>query len=122
MVHYVPLRKDFSNFDDVIAIFRDPVARRVITDRAYTDLIESGRYSYAAFVDSFDRDLASVGLPPPARDEAAYREIASLLGRGTLLRRLRAAARPHYRRVVPHRHRVALRARIDAARAWLRRG
>lgn len=122
MVHYVPLRKDFSNFDDVIAIFRDPAARRAITDRAYADLIESGRYSYAAFIRSFDEVLAAAGLTPPERDEATDREIVSLLGRGTLLRRLRAAGRPHYRRAVPHRHRVALRARIDAVRAWLRRG
>jgi len=121
MVHYVPLRKDFSNFDDVMAIFRDPAARRAITDRAYADLIESGRYSYAAFIRSFDEEMAAAGYAPPVRGEAAEREIASLLGRGTLLRRLRAGGRPHYRRLVPHRFRVALRARIDAARARLRR-
>jgi hypothetical protein len=122
MVHYVPLRKDFSNFDEVIAVFRDPEARRAITDRAYADLIESGRYSYAAFIRSFDEDLAAVGLTPPQRDQSVERQIASLLGRGTLLRRLRADWRPLYRRVVPHRLRVALRARIDAVRARLRRG
>ena len=120
MVHYLPLRKDFSNFDEVIALFRDPAVRRAVTDRAYADLIASGRYSYSSFVRSFDEDLAAAGFAP-ASDETRRREIAALLTRGTALRRLRAHGRPFYRRAVPHPLRVRLRGMIDAARARLRR-
>lgn len=61
-VHYIPLKKDFSNFDDVMRKFRDPVIRRRLTDNAYRDLIESGRYSYKAFVEEFDRNLSDAGI------------------------------------------------------------
>ena len=42
--------------------FRDPVIRRRLTDNAYRDLIESGRYSYKAFVEEFDRNLSDAGI------------------------------------------------------------
>ncbi len=61
-VHYFALEKDFSNFDDVMARFMDPDERRRITDRAYDDLIASGRYSYASFVAGLDDHLAEVGV------------------------------------------------------------
>jgi hypothetical protein len=69
--HYVPLRKDFSNLDEVLAVLADPVRATAITDRAYADLIASGRYSYAGFVRSFDEELIAAGIPSqtrPARD------------------------------------------------------
>lgn len=61
-VHYLALEKDFSNFDDVMARFRDPKVRRETTGRAYKDLIVSGRFSYRAFIREFDVYLASVGV------------------------------------------------------------
>jgi hypothetical protein len=64
MVHYIPLRKDFSNFDEVIARFRDPALRRELATNAYRDLIASGRYSYKALIESFDQDLLAAGLEP----------------------------------------------------------
>lgn len=64
MVHYIPLRKDFSNFDEVVARFRDPALRRELTSNAHRDLIASGRYGYKAFIESFDEDMVRVGLDP----------------------------------------------------------
>ena len=61
-VHYLELKKDWSNFDDVMRRFLDPDERRRITERAYEDLIASGRYSYAAFIRELDEHLAEVGL------------------------------------------------------------
>ena len=53
--HYIPLEKDFSNMDDVVAqIVDDDVVGR-IAKAAYEDLIASGRWSYQAFVAEFDR-------------------------------------------------------------------
>jgi hypothetical protein len=64
MVHYIPLKKDFSNFDEVIRLFRDDNFRHQITDNCYRDLIASGRYSYRKFIKSFDQELLKAGLAP----------------------------------------------------------
>jgi hypothetical protein len=62
MVHYIPLRKDFANFDEVLARFRDAGLRAELTDNAYRDLIASRALSYERFVAEVDEDLAAAGL------------------------------------------------------------
>ena len=111
MRHYIPLKKDFSNFDEVIALYRDPAIRDRLTENAYADLIESDRYTYRSFVHSFDEDLAAVGIGP--RGGSDNHRIARLLRRGTLLGRAKALGRPYYRRAVPHSVRVGARAALD---------
>lgn len=69
MKHYIPLKKDFSNFDEVIRLFRDSGVRRELTENAYRDLIESGSYSYRAFYEEFDSLLAGEGLEKRISDE-----------------------------------------------------
>jgi len=58
--HYLALEKDFSNFDDVLARFADPAERQRVAERAYEDLVASGRYSYARFIEQFDQDVESM--------------------------------------------------------------
>lgn len=55
--HYIPLRKDFSNIEAVFAVLTDPAALRAMTRRAYRDVIESGAWSYPAFVADYDRHV-----------------------------------------------------------------
>jgi hypothetical protein len=62
MRHYIPLKKDFSNLDQVLERFRDPDARRELTENAYTDLIASGEYGYDRFIDRFDQVLDEAGV------------------------------------------------------------
>jgi hypothetical protein len=69
MVHYIPLRKDFSNFDEAIQRFRDPEVRRELTYNAHRDLIASGAYSYETFVGQIDRVLLDAGLDPDVLPE-----------------------------------------------------
>lgn len=64
MVHYIPLKKDFSNFSEVIERFKDKAFRHQITENAYRDLIESGRYSYRNFIETFDGELLKEGFQP----------------------------------------------------------
>lgn len=45
-VHYVPLEKDFSNFDEVCTVLEDSARCEEITARAYDDLIASRAYVY----------------------------------------------------------------------------
>ncbi|MGA2755812.1 MAG: hypothetical protein ABSF58_00485 [Solirubrobacteraceae bacterium] len=91
MVHYVPLKKDFSNFDEVVALIRDPRARTEIVERAHRDLIQSGSYSYERFVADVDRDLLALGLDP-AVEPAQRALIAAALRSGRLRRRFRTEA------------------------------
>jgi hypothetical protein len=53
--HYIPLEKDFSNMDEVAARLRDDTSLEAMTRRAYDDLIASGRWSYKAFIEGFDK-------------------------------------------------------------------
>lgn len=121
MVHYLPLRKDFSNFDEVIGLFRDPGVRRSLTDRAYADLIASGRYAYLEFVRQFDEELEGAGVSP-AVDPQQARLIARLIRRQTRPGRLRSELRPHYRRLVPFAVRRVLRAAVNGVGALVGRG
>ena len=56
-VHYLPLEKDFSNFELVVEQVRDDEALAEIRSRAYEDLIASERYSLATFIAEFDSDV-----------------------------------------------------------------
>ncbi len=87
MEHYIPLKKDFSNFDQVLEQFGDPEVRRTITDNAYRDLIASGEHSYERFIAGFDRTLEEAGLQPPARSPDS-----ALVRRSIRLKRPRALA------------------------------
>jgi len=52
--HYVELRKDFSNVEDVLRQVEDIPALEAMADRTYRHLIGSGAYSYRRFVDLVD--------------------------------------------------------------------
>jgi hypothetical protein len=96
MVHYIPLRKDFSNFDEVIERMRDPDLRRTLVENAHRDLIASGEWSYARLIAQFDGVLADAGLAP-----APAPKVASALARGA---RRRTAA-THARWLLPSKAR-----------------
>ena len=81
MEHYIPLKKDFSNFDEVIERVRDADLRRELTENAYRDLIESGEYSYERFIAGFDRTLMDAGLEPPSQEIERAPVKRSLRGR-----------------------------------------
>ena len=50
--HYIPLSEDYSNIDEVISSLHDENKRKQIVQRAYDDIVESGKYGYDEFVDS----------------------------------------------------------------------
>lgn len=55
--HYIPLAKDFSNFDEVVERIRDLDALREMVERAHRDVVASGRYSYSRLAEQFDAAL-----------------------------------------------------------------
>jgi hypothetical protein len=60
--HYIPLKKDFSNIDEVLEkVVRDD-GRERMTEKAYNDIVASGRYTYRHFV----RTVVETSLDGPA--------------------------------------------------------
>jgi len=72
-VHYIPLKRDLSNFTEVVEKIRSLEYLQKLTERAYRDIIESGRWSYRTFAEDFSRYLSRrlLGRPPRARLVAA---------------------------------------------------
>jgi hypothetical protein len=65
--HYVPLKFDHSNMEEVVAIVRDSSRAQAIIESAYDDLIASGRYSYHSMMTTIDQAmqaLVDAGLKP----------------------------------------------------------
>ena len=90
--HYIPLAKDFSNFDEVVERLRDLPALERMAAVAFDDIIRSGRYSIRRFVERFDRALDEHGAPR-ARRRRQVRYRAARLERAPRLRAERTAAR-----------------------------
>jgi hypothetical protein len=61
--HFIPLKKDFSNVDAVLAQLQDDTFLETMTERAYADIIGSGRYSYESFIRFVDATLESEWRP-----------------------------------------------------------
>jgi hypothetical protein len=90
--HYIPLRADYGNLDEVIAAVRSDTVRDELTSAAHRDVVASGRYSYQQFVATFDnavhqhvspsrrgrRAAARIALAD-AQDRASWLELARRL-------------------------------------------
>lgn len=68
--HYIPLDKDGGNLPEVFEKLADSAYVDEMVDRAYRDVIVSGKYTYAAFVRMVDAELAVSRVPgvPAVRD------------------------------------------------------
>jgi hypothetical protein len=103
MVHYIPLGKDFSNFEDVIRMFKNRKLRSELTENAYRDLIASGKYSYRKFIQEiFDKWLLDCGFPP---ETAAWEaeKVTALLEKDAKRRKFYAMCRSMLYRPFPGR-------------------
>jgi hypothetical protein len=69
--HFIPLKKDFSNVDEVLARLADDDFLEAMADRAYRDIVASGRYSYEAFIDFVDRTLEESWQDRPSKRETS---------------------------------------------------
>ncbi len=88
MVHYIPLKKDWSNFDEVIHLFRDNSVRRELTENSYRDLIASGQYSYQQHIKELDKEFHHAGMNPCLTDEELSL-VSSILGKNLIKRKFR---------------------------------
>ena len=120
MVHYIPLKKDFSNLDEVIERIRDRDLRCELTEKAYRDLIESGAWGYRRLLESVDETLQSAGVGTGA-EPLATAQVDAALARGHRLRRatrlavwlvLELLRRPPFRQVIHGVYPVTSRIRL----------
>lgn len=56
-VHYVPLKRDYSNIEEVIDYIKDDAKRKKIVMQAREDIILSGKYSFRQFTDELDAKI-----------------------------------------------------------------
>jgi len=78
MVHYIPLRKDFANFDEVVTLIKDPALRGELAANAHRDLIASGEHTFEGLIERFDLTLREAGLQPRGSEEDAHAASRSL--------------------------------------------
>jgi Glycosyl transferases group 1 len=72
--HYIRVRRDYSNIQDVVDRMRDHAYCQRLAENAYRDLIASRLYSYQTFAAQFDRRLAAhVGHPAARRAVSALK-------------------------------------------------
>lgn len=56
--HFIPLKKDFSNFDKVLSKLADTDGLQAMADRTYEEVAANPRYHYSAFIEIIDRVLS----------------------------------------------------------------
>ena len=55
--HYLALRKDYSNFAEIVAAVRDIDRLQAIADRAYEEIACNSAWSYRRFIETFDTEV-----------------------------------------------------------------
>jgi len=88
MVHYIPLKKDFSNFNEVMVMLKDKKLYLELTNNAYHDLVVSGLYSYRKFIRDFDQELIKEGFTPGDIGQSQIRNVTSIIQKGQYLRNI----------------------------------
>ena len=73
--HYIPLKKDGSNLDEVFGLLRDGDYVDAMAKRAYDDIIMSQAYSYSTFAKFVDREIGNVHDNKRMRAEACAAEM-----------------------------------------------
>jgi hypothetical protein len=48
--HYIELKRNFNNLDQVLDLIKEDRLRETLTNQAYKDIVESGRYNSRSFV------------------------------------------------------------------------
>lgn len=59
-VHYLPLKKDFSNFAEIVSKLKDNIFVSEMIANAYADVVMNDEYSYFTFVKRMDREIMDV--------------------------------------------------------------
>lgn len=63
-IHYLSLKKDFSNLDDVLNKLHDDTLRETIVNNAYNDIVRSNAYTYRLLVDQVMNNCTATTSSP----------------------------------------------------------
>jgi hypothetical protein len=61
--HFIPLKKDFSNVDEVFSSLEEIPSLTSMTQRAYDDVIASRKYHFSTFIETLDAYIENAPLP-----------------------------------------------------------
>jgi len=61
--HFIPLKRDFSNVDEVFSALADLPGLEAMIQRAYDDVIGSGKYHFRTFIGMLDAHIESSAMP-----------------------------------------------------------
>jgi hypothetical protein len=64
--HYIELKQDFSNIEAVLDEMRSDALRQEMTERAYREIVASGKYTYRSFVNFVLEESLKAGAPARA--------------------------------------------------------
>jgi hypothetical protein len=125
--HYVPLRKDHGNMQDVVAVLNDPVEAQQIADRAYREVALNRDNWFESMVKQVDRAIEATFAADMRATNPFYtkRELARL-GR-QMTRRARNRHRLEKLHIQVHVAAVRALDRLlgrlpEAPRQWIREG
>ena len=59
-IHYIPLKIDYSNLDEIMEKIKDNDYLQTIADNAYRDIVLSDLYSYKNFIKKIDYELDTI--------------------------------------------------------------
>ena len=62
--HFIEIKRDLSNAEEVLDLMADEHLRQRITDQAYRDIVESGRYTYRRFVEQIEAESGIAAAEP----------------------------------------------------------
>jgi hypothetical protein len=62
--HYLPLRRDLSNLDAVLALVAEDAERERVAEAAYRDVVASGRWTYRRLVEDVEAALPATRRRP----------------------------------------------------------
>ena len=94
--HFIPLRRDFSNLDEVLETMRRDEDRERIVETAYREIVASGDWSYPRFVERLEETTVGGSprgpAPHAARVAAWWARMAEAVSWGVVALRARLAS------------------------------
>lgn len=76
--HYIPISEDYSNIDQALDALQDDEFVERLTERAYEEVVTSGKWSYATFVQGIERSILDPRLSR-MRSDTSSSHVAYLL-------------------------------------------
>jgi hypothetical protein len=119
-VHYIPVDEHMERLPEAMERIRDPAESQLVAERAYRDIVLSGRYSYGALASQIERAVMPL-VAPSSRTGRAHSWRALRMGSASWDRIAIRAPRFVYRTLERHA-RPALRALLALRRVGRRRG